>query len=92
MSAAATGQDANFESRLNAMENAIFKLGSTLEKLISTKSPSGKSRRENDREYLTDFSLNASQSEIDQSSDEDSNCASFPQKKLSRNVVNADIC
>ena len=34
MSAAATGQDANFETRLNVMENAIFKLGSTLEKLI----------------------------------------------------------
>ena len=29
ISVAATGQDANFETRLNAMENAIFKLGST---------------------------------------------------------------
>ena len=31
---AATRQDANFETRLNAMENTIFKLGSTLEKFI----------------------------------------------------------
>ena len=36
ISAAVTGQDANFETRLNAMENAIFKLGSTLEKFIRT--------------------------------------------------------
>ena len=66
--AAATAQDPNFESRLNAMENAIFKLASTLEKFISTNNPLGKSRAENDRGYLTDFSINASQSEIDQSS------------------------
>ena len=61
-SVAATGQDANFQTRLNAMENAIFKLGSTLEKLISTNNPPGRSRGENDRGYLTDFSVNASQS------------------------------
>ena len=30
ISVIATGQDANFETRLNAMENAIFKLGSPL--------------------------------------------------------------
>ena len=35
ISVAATAQDANFETRLNAMENAIYKLESTLEKFIS---------------------------------------------------------
>ena len=89
---AATGQDVNFETRLNAMENAIFKLGSTLEKFILTNNPLGESRGENDREYLTDFSVNASQYEIDQSSDDESNCGPPPQKKPSRNAVNVDIC
>ena len=72
-------------------ENAIFKLGSTLENFISTNNRSGKSRGENDREYLTDFSVNACQSEIDQSSDDESNCGPPPQKKPSRNAVNVDI-
>ena len=92
ISIAATGQNANFVTRLNAMENAIFKLGSTLEKLISTNNPSGKSQGENNRGYLTDFSVIASQSEIDQSSDEESNCCPPPQKKPSRNAVIIDIC
>ena len=91
ISVAGTGQDANFETRLNAMENAIFKFGSTLENLISTNNPSGKSRGENDRGYLTDFSVNASQSETDQSSDDESKCGSPPQKRPSRNAVNVDI-
>ena len=39
------------------MENAIFKLESTLEKFISTNNSSNKSRGENDREYLTDNTL-----------------------------------
>ena len=90
--AAATGQDANFKTWLSAMGNAIFKLGSTLEKFILTINPPGRSREENDRGYLTDFSVNASQSEIDQSSDEESNCGPPPQKKPSRNAVNVDIC
>ena len=64
ISVVATGQDANFATRLNAMKNVIFKLGSTLEKLISTSNLSGKSRGENDRGYLTVFSVNTSQSEI----------------------------
>ena len=88
----ATGQDAYFETRLKAMENAIFKLGSTLEKFISTNNPTGRSRGENDRGYLTDFSVNASQSKTDQSSDKDCNCGPPPQKKPSRNTVNVDIC
>ena len=73
ISVAAKGQDENFETRLNTMGNAIFKLGGTLEKFISTNSPSGKSRGENDREHLTDFSVNASQYDIDQSPDAESN-------------------
>ena len=92
ISVAATGQDANFETRLNTMENTIFKLGSTLEKFISTNNPSGKSQRKNDRAYLTDFSVIPSQSEIDQSFDDESNCGPPAQKKLSRNAVNIDIC
>ena len=36
ISVAGTGPDASFETRLNAMENTIFKLGSTLENFIST--------------------------------------------------------
>ena len=83
-----TGQDANFETRLNAMENSIFKLGSTLENFNSKNNPSGKPRGENDR---ADFSVNASQSEIDQSSDNESNCGPPPQKKPSKNAVNIDI-
>ena len=93
VSVAATGQD--FETRLNAMENAIFKLGSTLEKFISRNNPTGRSRGENDRGYLTDFSVNASQSKIDQSSDEESNCGPPPQKKpssiISNDVFDKDI-
>ena len=91
ISVAGTGQDANFETRLHDLENAIFKLGSTLENFVSTSNPSGKSRGENDRIYLTDFSVSASQSEIDQSSDDESKCGPPPQKKLSRNAVNVDI-
>ena len=45
ISVAATGQDANFETRLNAIENAIFKLESTLGKFTSTNSPSGKRKK-----------------------------------------------
>ena len=91
VSVAGTGQDANLETRLNTIENPIFKLGSTLENFIPTNNPSGKSRGENDRGYLTDFSVNASQSEIYQSSVDESNCGPSPQKKPSRNAVNVDI-
>ena len=38
-SVAATGQDLNFETRLNAMENTIFKLGSTLQQIIYANDP-----------------------------------------------------
>ena len=46
MSVAATGQDVIFETRFNAMENAIFKLGSILENLISANNTSSKPRGE----------------------------------------------
>lgn len=42
ISVAGTGQDANFETRLNTMENDLYKLGSTLEKSHSTNNPSVK--------------------------------------------------
>ena len=74
------------------MKNAIFKIGNTLEKFISTLNSPGKSLGENDRWYLTDFSVSASQAEIDQSSDEGSNCGRSPQNKRSRNAVNVDDC
>ena len=84
ISVAATWQDANFE-------NSFFKLGSTLEKFILSNNPSDKSRGENDRGYLTGFSVNASQLETDQSSDNESNCGPPLQKEPSRNAVNVDI-
>ena len=68
ISVATTGQNLNFETRLNAMKNTFFKLESTLEKFLSAKSFSHKSRGEKYRGYLADFSVNASQSEIDHSS------------------------
>ena len=40
--AISVGQNLNFQTRLDAI-NAIFKLGSTLEKFTSKNSPSGKS-------------------------------------------------
>ena len=49
-------------------------------------------RQEHTVRYLTDFSVNASQSEIDQSSDEEGNCCPSPQKKSCRNAVDVDIC
>ena len=55
ISIVARWQDATFKTRLSAMENAIFKLGTILEKFISTNNPLGMSRGENDRGYLTDF-------------------------------------
>lgn len=42
----------------------------------------------NDRVYLTDSPVNASQSEISQSSDDESNSGPPPQKKPNRNAVN----
>ena len=92
ISVAATGKDANFKTTLNAMQNAIFKLESTLEIFISTDNLSGTLQKENDSGYLTDSSVNASQYEIDQSSDDESNCGTSPQKKPSTNAANIEIC
>ena len=83
-SVAATRQDANFETRLNATENAIFKLANTLQKFILTNNSQGKSPGENGGRYLTNFSVHASLSETDQCSDRESNCGPSSQKKLSR--------
>ena len=69
ISVAATERDLNFETTLNAIENAIFELGSTLEKFSSANNPLGKLQGKNHGGYLTGFSVNASKSEIDQSSD-----------------------
>ena len=66
--------------------------GVCLEKFISTNNPPGRSRGENNRGYLADFSVDASQSEIDKSSDEESDCGPPHQKKPSRNAVNVDSC
>ena len=92
ISVAATGEDANFKTTLNAMQNAISKLESTLETFISTNNLSGTLRKENDTGYLTNSSVNAPQSEIDQSYDDESNCGTSPQKKPSRNAANIEIC
>ena len=89
ISVAAKGQDLNFETRLSAMENTIFKLGSSLENFISANSPSSKSRVENDRRYLANSTVIASLSEIDQSSDDESNYGSPPEnlkKKKKKSV------
>ena len=53
-----------------AARGCYRKLGSTLEKFISTNNPLGKLRGENDRGYLTNFSVNTSQCEKNQSSDD----------------------
>ena len=82
-----TGQDHNFETWLNAMENELFKFGSNLTKFVSANSSSGKPQGENDNIELTDFSVNASQYEIDQSSDDGSNCGPPRQAKSSRNPI-----
>ena len=53
------------EDRLNKMEDAIARLGSPLERFINN---SSSIKRGDDRSiigYLTDFSVNTSQSEID---------------------------
>ena len=68
------------------MENTIFKLGSSLENFISANSPSSKSRVENDRRYLANSTVIASLSEIDQSSDDESNYGSTPENKKKTTV------
>ena len=70
---------AESEDWLNRMEDAIARLGSTLERFINNSSFRG---------YLIDFSVNASQSEIDgNSSDEEDH----PQQRCNRGSRNGDI-
>ena len=90
ISLAATEQDLNFETALNVVENIIFELSGTLEKFISVNNTLGKLQGKNDRGYLNGFSINTSQSAIEQSSDDEINCGPPPQNKPSRNAVN--IC
>ena len=80
ISVAVTAQDLNFETRLDAMIT-IFTLASNLGKFTSKNNPLGKSRGENDRRNMNEFSANASLSEIYQLSDDESNCGPPPQKK-----------
>ena len=73
------------EDRLNRMEDAAARLGSTLERFINNSYLSYDSYI---RGYLTDFSVNASQPEIDgNSSDEEDH----PQQKCNRGSRNGDI-
>ena len=67
-----------------------MKIGEYVGKVHCNKQSYSRSGGENDTGYLTDFSVNASQSEIDQSSDEESNCGPPPQKKPS-SVVSNDV-
>ena len=70
---------AESEGRLNRMEDAIARLGSTLERFINNSSFRG---------YLIDFSVNASQSEIDgNSSDEEDHL----QQGCNSGIRNGDI-
>ena len=76
------------EDRLNRMEDAIVRLGSTLERFINNSSSMKRGYDRSIRGYLTDFSVNASQSEIDgNSSDEEDH----PQQRCNRGSRNGDI-
>ena len=76
------------EDRLNRMEDAIARLGSTLERFINNSSSIKRGDDRSIRGYLTDFSVNASQSEIDgNSSDEEDH----PQQRCNRGSRNGDI-
>ena len=63
--------------RLNRMEDAIARLGSTLEKFIINSSSIKRGDGRSIRGYLTDFSVNALQSEIDGSSSDEED---YPQQ------------
>ena len=63
--------------RLNRMEDAIARLGSTLERFIINSSSIKRGDGRSIRGYLTDFSVNALQSEIDGSSSDEED---YPQQ------------
>ena len=76
------------EDRLKRIEDAIAMLGSALERFINNSSSIKRGDDRSIREYLTDFSVNASQSEIDgNSSDEEDH----PQQRCNRGSRNGDI-
>ena len=76
------------EGRLNRMEDAIARLGSTLERFINKSSSIKRGDERSIRGYLTEFSVNASQSEIKgNSSDEEDP----PQQRCNRGSRNGDI-
>ena len=68
------------KDRLNRMEDAIARLGSTLERFINNSSSIKRGDDRSIRGYLTDFSVNASQSEID-----------HPQQRCNSGSRNDDI-
>ena len=77
-----------WDDRLNRMEDAIAKLGPTLEWFINNSSSIKRGDDRSIRGYLTDFSVNASQSEIDgNSSDEEDHL----QQRCNRGSRNGDI-
>ena len=76
------------EGRLNRMEDAIARLGSTLERFINKSSSIKRGDDRSIRGYLTEFSVNASQSEIKgNSSDEEDP----PRQRCNRGSRNGDI-
>ena len=76
------------EDRLKRIEDAIAMLGSALERFINNSSSIKRGDDRSIREYLTDFSVNASQSEIDgNSSDEED----YPQQRCIRGSRNDNI-
>ena len=80
-----TGPDEHFETRLNVVENAIFNLGSTLEKFISTNN--GTLQVTHGQNMIKDVGL------ISQSMLLNLKLISpFSQRKPSRKSVNIDIC
>ena len=76
------------EDRLNRMEDAIARLGSTLERFINISSSIKRGDERSIRGYLTDFSVNASQSEIDGNSSDDED---DPQQRCNKGSRNGYI-
>ena len=74
--------------RLNRMEDAIARLGSTLERFIINSSSIKRRDGRSIRGYLTDFSVNALQSEIDGSSSDEED---YPQQRCNRGSRNGYI-
>ena len=79
---------AESEGRLNRMEDAIARLGSTLERFIINSSSIKRGDGRSIRGYLTDFSVNALQSEIDGSSSDEED---YPQQRCNRGSRNGYI-